>query len=596
MIKVFVSSTYKDLVPHRQAVMEVLQRMQTDTRAMEYFGSRPDGAEQVCAEEIDACNVLVGIYAWRYGWVPEASEVSITEQEFDRARAAGADCLCYVVDEQVAWPPDQIDKGKAASRLAKLKKKVGRLVVSKFTTPDDLAKKVAADLARLIRKDSAATAKADPLSLDWGAVPPGVRREVLERLRALPDAAVAPSIDAASAPFVARNESFGALIYDRSHNDYIPFDQDAADIFRLSGRKPLDKIHTLLSASPPLESFRRFIGLCQEINLLDAEGRYTGVFLDGPTPPKGRLSAPTIVHYACTNACNFRCGHCHSASGHPYAGELTTREACELVDALAEMGCMELVIGGGEPLVRADLAQIIKRANEHGVQVSISTNGAAATPEVIDTLRGLKIAIANVSLEGMTEVVGDEVRGEPGAHAAVLRGVENLRSLGAPIGLRRVFLRGNAEDLGALVEFANRLGARTLSVRTAQAVGRAAARPELLLDAADTARLRNQVEEQVQVLRRRGDSLAIDVLPSYSARRLFKSAGCDCGVFACHVDPLGNVRASGMGRRGAPAGNLRQRSLRAIWNDADAFARFRADCAGPRCLVREELAAAAQSP
>jgi hypothetical protein len=81
-MRIFVSSTYVDLTQHRAAVNEILLRMKSQVAAMEYFGSRGDEASAACFDEIDKCDILVGIYAWRYGWQPTPSGPSITEQEF----------------------------------------------------------------------------------------------------------------------------------------------------------------------------------------------------------------------------------------------------------------------------------------------------------------------------------------------------------------------------------------------------------------------------------------------------------------------------------------------------------------------------------
>jgi len=45
----------------------MLLRMKSQLAAMEYFGSRGDEAFAVCFAEIDQSDILVGIYAWRYG-------------------------------------------------------------------------------------------------------------------------------------------------------------------------------------------------------------------------------------------------------------------------------------------------------------------------------------------------------------------------------------------------------------------------------------------------------------------------------------------------------------------------------------------------
>jgi hypothetical protein len=115
---------------------------------MEYFGSRGDEAVPACKTEISNSDVLIGVYAWRYGWQKTKSHPSITEEEFDYARLLGKRCLCYVIDPEHPWPPKHVDRGEAADLLERFKGKVDELVRSKFTTPENLAAQVAADLAR----------------------------------------------------------------------------------------------------------------------------------------------------------------------------------------------------------------------------------------------------------------------------------------------------------------------------------------------------------------------------------------------------------------------------------------------------------------
>lgn len=174
-MKVFVSSTYQDLADHREAVNETLARMKVRLSAMEFFGSRTDEAVPVCAEEIAACDYLVGIYAWRYGWQPEAGSKSITEQEFILARQRKKKCLCYVVDEGHPWPPKHIDRGQSADLLAKFKDLVSKLVRSVFTTPDNLAKQVAADLAREVLPERSPESFGGLVRINWDVFAPEVK-------------------------------------------------------------------------------------------------------------------------------------------------------------------------------------------------------------------------------------------------------------------------------------------------------------------------------------------------------------------------------------------------------------------------------------
>lgn len=174
-MNIFISSTYNDLVDHRKAVNDTLLRMKLTLSAMEFFGSRTDEAVPVCTKEILACDFLVGIYAWRYGWQPTPAELSITEQEFDFARSKGKRCLCYLVEESHPWPPKYVDRGPCADSLVVFKKKVSHLVRSVFTTPDNLAKQVAADLARELLPERPPDSFGGLVRVNWEVFSPEVQ-------------------------------------------------------------------------------------------------------------------------------------------------------------------------------------------------------------------------------------------------------------------------------------------------------------------------------------------------------------------------------------------------------------------------------------
>ncbi|MBC8448331.1 MAG: DUF4062 domain-containing protein [Chloroflexi bacterium] len=152
-MKVFISSTYRDLVEHRQAVIDILLRLNLQPIAMEFFGADPDEPKQVCADKIRDCGLFIGIYAHRYGFIPEDDEKSITEQEFDLAQELDKHCFCYIVDDNHPWPPKMIEnepgKSKLAAFKARLDKVVGR---DTFTTPDNLTAKVASRLGRWLEE------------------------------------------------------------------------------------------------------------------------------------------------------------------------------------------------------------------------------------------------------------------------------------------------------------------------------------------------------------------------------------------------------------------------------------------------------------
>lgn len=91
----------------------------------------------------------MGIYAYRYGYIPTDERVSITEAEYVAATAAGLKRFIYLVDDSMPWIPAFIDKGDAEAKLNELKKKLKENHMCGFySSESELAAKVAADLGR----------------------------------------------------------------------------------------------------------------------------------------------------------------------------------------------------------------------------------------------------------------------------------------------------------------------------------------------------------------------------------------------------------------------------------------------------------------
>ena len=144
--RIFLSSTWEDLQPEREAVEKALHRMQdTAFAGMEYFGSRPETPKEVSLAEVDRSDVYIGIFAHRYG-------SGVTEAEYRRARERGLPCLIYLKDDSVPVPPAHIEREPAkVAKLEALKRELkAHHTVSFFKSPDHLATQVVADLHNLL--------------------------------------------------------------------------------------------------------------------------------------------------------------------------------------------------------------------------------------------------------------------------------------------------------------------------------------------------------------------------------------------------------------------------------------------------------------
>jgi tetratricopeptide (TPR) repeat protein len=153
-MKVFLSSTYIDLIEHRKAAHDALDRIGQEVGRMEIFGARAEEATSVALDQLEKSDLVIGIYAYRYGFIPESSEISITEQEYVHAKSKGKPVLCFVVEEEHPWSPKMMEKD--AGKIKKLEdfkaKVLKEKVVDFFTTPADLAMKIATSVHNHLTK------------------------------------------------------------------------------------------------------------------------------------------------------------------------------------------------------------------------------------------------------------------------------------------------------------------------------------------------------------------------------------------------------------------------------------------------------------
>jgi Domain of unknown function (DUF4062) len=152
-INVFISSTSRDLAQYRLAVRDAVLAVDLLPIMMEDTSIPTVSALNHVLEKVDEGQIYIGIFAYRYGYVPQGSNVSITELEFNRATERQIPRLCFFIDETYPWPAKYIDDEPGRTKLQEFKKRIGsNLVVGKFTTPQSLQTQVATSLLNLREK------------------------------------------------------------------------------------------------------------------------------------------------------------------------------------------------------------------------------------------------------------------------------------------------------------------------------------------------------------------------------------------------------------------------------------------------------------
>ncbi len=137
MARIYVSSTWSDLKDYREQVRLALRRLGHEDVAMKYYGSDEPPLDRRLNDVAEA-DLYIGIFAWRYGFVPPGYDQSITELEFRTAVATGKECLIFLLSEDASWPMDQIEFD-AYSKIKALRDELReKYLVDHFSNADDL--------------------------------------------------------------------------------------------------------------------------------------------------------------------------------------------------------------------------------------------------------------------------------------------------------------------------------------------------------------------------------------------------------------------------------------------------------------------------
>jgi len=136
---VMISSTVKDLPEYRTMVMDACLRADTFPKMVEDLPALDSDAIEVSLAMVDESNIYIGIFAHKYGYIPDGHDISITEMEYNRAMERKIPLLIFIISDEVPVRPKDFDKGRAAEQLESLKEKLKKnKFVSFFESPNNL--------------------------------------------------------------------------------------------------------------------------------------------------------------------------------------------------------------------------------------------------------------------------------------------------------------------------------------------------------------------------------------------------------------------------------------------------------------------------
>jgi radical SAM protein with 4Fe4S-binding SPASM domain len=185
----------------------------------------------------------------------------------------------------------------------------------------------------------------------------------------------------------------------------------------------------------------------------------------GGAKPPGLFNRPYVVSWNLTYRCNLACEHCYlDAGGTPQVdtenfadrSELGTEECFKVIDEIAAFApeCVT-ILTGGEPLLRRDILEIVRRAAERELWVVVGTNGVRITENLARRLAEAGVRGLSLSLDALDPDRHDRFRKVRGAWKNTVEGAEILNRAGLPFIVQTTAGAHNLGELDAIADFAH---------------------------------------------------------------------------------------------------------------------------------------------
>lgn len=289
---------------------------------------------------------------------------------------------------------------------------------------------------------------------------------------------------------------------------------------------------------------------------------------------------PITCVWEVTMGCNMRCGHCGSSCAESLPDELTTSEALNLCDQIAEMGLKWITLSGGEPLTRKDITMLIQRLSQKGVLVNIITNGWLLDKAMAEKIKESGISTVAISIDGTREI-HDKIRREDAFNHAE-RSFQIMKELGIKTGAVTTITNQNIHILGELKEELIRMGVKTWQVQLGLPMGNLKEKPDWLLDP-------QKVPDIIDFCYKTAKEGRIKIYPadcigyytkkemeikkiSYETNMVSIWDGCNAGIRGFGILHNGDILGcTSIRDRSYIEGNIKERSLRDIWEDENSF-------------------------
>lgn len=288
-----------------------------------------------------------------------------------------------------------------------------------------------------------------------------------------------------------------------------------------------------------------------------------------------------------TNRCTTNCSYCCFSSSHLHLDELSAQEIFDLLSRAKDIGCEDLHITGGEPLLRSDLEKIIEYASDYcQFKVRLQTNGYLLDKSRLKNLTQSGLESIMISLDSLDPDINDQLRGK-GSFLKAIRSIDLVQQTNLRLRVNSVITKLNALKLHELIVFLKHKGVFDYSAFYFSPIGNGRNHEDLWIRPKDYLVFWSNLHDAIVSQGNTLNNMNIIIEKAYAtwdeAREIDTSGFSGCGggctnayrnrkylIIRCD----GNVYPCILGIDSKPLGNIHTNTLTDIWLNSPEWAKL----------------------
>lgn len=287
------------------------------------------------------------------------------------------------------------------------------------------------------------------------------------------------------------------------------------------------------------------------------------------------IKSPSWLLLELTYKCPLKCLYCSNPlNKDEIEDSLNLEDWKKVLSEARSLGCVQLGISGGEPLLFKPLDDLILFAREKGFYTNLITSGIGLTSRKLDSFKRNGLDHIQLSMQGSDLKKSNEMAQFEG-HLEKIEKAKMIKALGFPMVLNVVIHKQNIDDIEEIILMAEELGVDYLELANTQYEGFASENFRLLLPTNEQIRRSQEVVERYQA------KVKFKIVYVYSDWFQDRPKPCmnGWGNMSITVTPDG-LALPCLGARkikNLVFDNVRNKTLKEIWYDSSSFNAYRGE-------------------